>query len=82
MKDSSLLVLALISVSIGDQIQVPIRIFFKALHGDPFFEIQINKAKTKTKTQSGKPARGARSAPSVGCFTRRVFAFVFALIHV
>ena len=42
----------------------------------------IIKTKTKTKTQSGEPARGARSAPSVGCFNHRVFPFVCVLIFV
>ena len=38
------------------------------------------KTKTKAKTQLGEPAREARSAPSAGCFTHHIFAFVFVLI--
>ena len=40
------------------------------------------KTKTKPKTKAGEPARGARSAPPVGSFTRFVFGFVFVFVFV
>ena len=45
-------------------------------------KLEFKNVNERKKTQTGEPARGARSALPVGCFTRCVFAFVFVLIYV
>ena len=50
--------------------------------GGANFEKTKIKTKTKTETKAGEPARGARSTPPVGSYTRSVSVFVFVLIFV